>query len=159
LKASDVVLRVNGKEPKSVFALNRELIVTGEQRDISFQIRRGGSARNVSVRLQPEANHFNAGLIRRKAGLTLRQLTVQDARQLGLELAGGFVVTEIERDSPADQLGLKRGTIIEAIDRVVPDSLTTAAKLFGAKQTGEAVRLTLILPRPLRRAEVDLKVR
>ena len=36
---------------------------------------------------------------------------------------------------------------------------TTAAKLIAAKKVNETVRLTMILPGPFRRAEVDLRVR
>jgi serine protease Do len=159
LKQGDVVLRVNSTAPKSVFALNRELISAGENRDVSFQLRRGGSARNAAVRLVPEEKQFDAALIRKKTGLTLRQLTAEDTAKLGLNIAGGFLVTDIERGSPADLAGFQRGFILEAIDGQTPDSITRAARILAAKKTGRAARVTLILPRPLRREEVELKLR
>jgi predicted metalloprotease with PDZ domain len=152
-------LRVNSTAPKSVFALNRELISAGENRDVSFQLRRGGSARNAAVRLVPEEKQFDAALIRKKTGLTLRQLTAEDTAKLGLNIAGGFLVTDIERGSPADLAGFQRGFILEAIDGQTPDSITRAARILAAKKTGRAARVTLILPRPLRREEVELKLR
>jgi S1-C subfamily serine protease len=159
LKTDDVVLRVNSIQPQSVFALNRELIVAGENRDIAFQIRRGNRTQNVSVRLLPESKHFTAALIRAKIGVTVRAITRQDSLRLGLNLTSGLVISDIERDSPADHAGFQRGLIIEAIDGRIPDSITTAAKLIGTKKPGDSVRLTLILPGPFRRAEVDLRVR
>src|SRR5690242_8970806 len=99
--------------PKSLFGLNRELISAGENREVSFQVRRGGSTRNIAVRLVPEEKRFNAALIRNKTGLTLRQLTPQDTGKLGLNLTGGFVVTDVERNSPADHAGFQRGLIVE----------------------------------------------
>jgi S1-C subfamily serine protease len=142
-----------------VFALNRELISAAENRDITFQVRRGNSTRNLTIRMVPEENRFNAALIQKKTGLTLRQLTAQDAARLGLKGAGGFVVADIERNSPADHAGFQRGFIVAGIDGLAPDSITTAARLLAPKQAGESARLTLIVPRPLRREEVDLKVR
>jgi serine protease Do len=159
LKEGDIVVRINSTAPKSLFALNRELIGAGENRDVVFQLRRGGSMRNAAVRLAPVEKQFNAGLIRRKTGLTLRPLTREDAARLGLNLAAGFVVAEIERGSPADHAGFQRGLIVETIDGHAPDSIASAARLLAGKKAGEPARLTVILPRPPRREEVQLKVR
>ena len=159
LKPDDIVLRVNSSAPKSVFALNRELIAAGDERDVAFQVRRANQSLNLAVRLLPEFKHFTAALIRQKIGFTLRGITRQDMSKLGLNLTGGLVVTEIEQNSPADHAGFQRGLIVEAIDGRIPDSITAAAKIIGAKKTGQTVRLTVILPGPFRRAEVDLRVR
>lgn len=159
LKEGDIVVRVNSAAPKSVFALNRELIAAGENKDVSFQVRRGNGTRNVAVRMLPESKHFTAALIRLKLGMTVRAMTRQDVAKLGLNLSGGLVVADIEEGSPVDHAGFQRGLIIEAIDGRIPDSITTAAKLIGMKKPGEAVRLTVILPGPFRRAEVELRVR
>jgi hypothetical protein len=71
----------------------------------------------------PEENRFNAALIQKKTGLTLRLLTAQDAAKLGLKGAGGFVVADIERNSPADHAGFQRGLIVEGIRRRAPARL------------------------------------
>ena len=159
LKEGDVVLRINSIAPRSVFALNRELIAAGENKDVTFQVRRANSTRNVAVRLLPESKHFTAALIRLKLGLTLRTITRQDVAKLGLNLSGGLVVSDIEENSPADHAGFQRGLIIEAIDGRIPDSITTAAKLIGTKKPGDPVKLTVVLPGPFRRAEVEMRVR
>lgn len=159
LKQGDIVLRANSTAPKGVFALNRELINVADNRDITFQVRRGASTRNITMRMVPEENRFNAALIQKKTGLTLRQLTAQDAAKIGVKGVGGFVVADIERNSPADHAGFQRGLILEGIDGRAPDSITAAARLLASKKAGESARLTLIVPRPLRREEVDLKVR
>ncbi len=158
LHEGDIILRVNGIVPKSVFGLNREIIAAGDRRDVSFQLRRGNSAGSASVRLVPETGYYNAKLIKQKTGLSLRQLTAQDIARTGLPLNGGFVVTEIERGSPADNAGFQKGLILEGISGQVPDSIVTVAKMFASKKRGESVRLNLIVPGPFRRAEVDLKV-
>jgi serine protease Do len=159
LKQGDIVLQVNSSPAKSVFALNREVIGTGENGDVLFQVRRGHQRRNASVRLLAVDKQFNAALIRKKTGLTLRQLTREDIAKLGLNVAGGFVVTEIERGSPADHAGFQRGLIVEGVDGRAPNSITSAARLLAAKKAGETARLTVLLPRPPRREEVDLKLR
>ncbi|MGZ8938586.1 MAG: S1C family serine protease, partial [Limisphaerales bacterium] len=77
LKEDDIVLRINSAAPKSVFALNRELITAGENMDVTFQVRRGSGTRNLAVRLLPESQHFTAALIRLKLGISVRPITRQ----------------------------------------------------------------------------------
>jgi S1-C subfamily serine protease len=159
LHDGDIVMRVNGVAPKSVFMLNREILRASDQRDVSFQLQHGGAIRSASVKLMPEQTVFNAKLIKQKIGVSVRELSAQDLARLGLNISNGFVVTEIERGSPADHAGFQQGLIIEAIDGQIADSVITLAKYLNGKKRGETVRLGLIVPGPFRRAEVDLKVR
>jgi serine protease Do len=159
LKEGDMVLRANTIAPKSVFSLNREVIAAGENREVIFQIRRGGTARQATVRLIPEEKQFNTTLIRKKTGLTIRQLTPEDFVKLGFNIANAFLIADIERGSPADHAGFQRGLILERIDGRAADSITAVARLLAAKNTGDAVRLGVLVPRPPRREEVELKVR
>lgn len=159
LKQGDIILRVNTSIPRSIFAIHRELIGLGANRDAVFQLRRGASTRSASVRLLPEEKHFTAELIRQRLGLMLRPLTRADISRLGINLTGGFVVSEIEERSPADHAGFQRGLVVEAIDGRIANSISTAAKWLAGKKTGDPVRLTVILPGPFRREEVDLKLR
>ena len=159
LRTNDIIGRINSALPKSVFTLNREIMAAGSEKPIQFQVRRGSKIHSATVRLKPEADHFNSDLILRKIGLSLRPITAQDSRRLGVAFGGGFIVTEIEQGSPADHAGFQQGLILEALDGIVPDSVTTAAKMLARKKAGETARLTLLVPRPFRRAVVDLKVR
>jgi len=159
LREGDVVLRVNAVAPRSAFALQRELIAAAEKREAKLQVRRGAGTRAVTVKFVPEEAHFNAALIRSRTGLGVRLLTAQDIARLRLAIPAGLVVTEIERSSPADHAGFQQGLIIETIDGEAPLSITGAAKRLAKKKPGEAARLSLIVPGPFRRAEVELKVR
>jgi serine protease Do len=159
LREGDIVGRVNGVTPKSVFMLNREIIRASDNKEVLLQLQRGGTVRSASVKLLPENTYFNARLVKQKLGIGVRQLTAQDVARLRLAIATGFVVSEIERGSPADAAGFQQGWIIEAIDGQVADSIVTFAKYLNGKKRGATVRLALIVPGPFRRAEVELKVR
>jgi S1-C subfamily serine protease len=159
LREGDIVTRVNSVVPRSVFSLNRELIRAGDRTPVEIQWTRERKPGHASVRLEPEATHFNARLIREKIGITLRQLSSEDIARLGLNIGGGFMITAIERGSPADNAGFQQGLILEAIDGVVPDSVMDAAKMLASKKRGSKTTLRLIVPGPFRRAEATLKVR
>lgn len=156
LKDGDVVLRLNGTVPRNAFAASR-LVMTSRTQELQLQVRRNGRTRAVAVRLLPEGEYFTAALIRQKIGITISPLAARDAARIGL--AGGFIVTEIERNSPADHAGFQKGLIVESIERRVPDSIVAAARLVAAKKAGESLHLTVIVPGRLRRAEVELVVR
>ena len=50
-------------------------------------------------------------------GLTVQNLTPEIGQSLGLKRAQGVVITAVERGSPADDAGLRRGDVILDIDR------------------------------------------
>ena len=156
LRKGDIVLRVNDTAPKSVFAANREIIATAGQKEIVLQILRNEETEQFKVRLVPEDSYFNADLIEQKLGVTLAPLTPRAASSLGI--SGGFVVTDIRRESPADHAGFQRRMIIEAFDGQVAGSIVAAARIVAGKKSGETIRLTLIATNPPRRVPVDLKI-
>jgi S1-C subfamily serine protease len=158
LREEDVVTQLNSITPQSVFALNREMIASSS-RNLVFQLRRDGVPRTASVKLLPEQSHYNTKLIREKIGLSVRQLTSNEIARLGLDINSGFVVTDIERGSPADNAGFQRGLIVEGVNGNPSASITVLARAIGSRKRGQPVQLNVIVPGPFRRADVQLKVR
>lgn len=160
LQEGDYLLRVNSVPARSVFGANRALIAS-EQGEAVLQVRRGNATRSLNVRMAPESEHFNGALIQKKIGIELTPLSQRDAARMRLLTGGGFVVTGIDENSPADHAGFQKGLIVEGMDGRAFDSITAAAKHLGTKKKGEAVQLNLILPGQgsFRRAQAELKVR
>jgi C-terminal processing protease CtpA/Prc len=101
-----------------------------------------------------EQTVFNAELVRSKLGLTLQKS--QD----------GFVITDVESNSPAGTAGLQPRMIVQAIDQQAPpDDITGVAKLLYPKKKGSSVILDLAALEQngnfsmLRRGRVELVVR
>ncbi len=159
LRPGDVVLNVNGKPAKNIMAINRELISGGSRPTVAFSINRNGSTRNVSVKLVPETTFFNSALVERKLGCAVQDMTPEIATRLGLGAIEGIVVTSVEKGSPADGAGLKRGYVLEAVNNVALPDVTVAARLLNSVEKGGRVNLNVLLPRPPRRAVVQVRVR
>jgi S1-C subfamily serine protease len=158
-KKGDIVLRVDGKPPKNILSVNRELISAGAKREIPFALQRGSSTQNVSVRLVPETTFFNSTLVQTKLGCSVQDMTPEIATRLGRDSIEGIVVTSVEKNSPADVAGLKRGYVIEAInDIALPDVTVAARVLHGIEKSGRA-NVTVFVPRPPRRGVVQMRVR
>jgi len=75
LRAGDVILQLNGKPPRGFIDFTAALRSARDQRDLVFQVQRGGSKRTVTVRQIPEKSFFNAELVRNKIGATVQALS------------------------------------------------------------------------------------
>jgi serine protease Do len=158
LKKGDVVLKVNNKPAKNIIGINRELISSGRQ-PVSFAVLRGESTQNATVKLIPETTFFNSALVQDKLGCGVQDMTPEIATRLGLNAIEGVVVTSVEKGGPADLAGFKRGYVIQAINNVVLPDVTVAARLLNGVEKGGRVNLNVLVPRPARRAVVQVRVR
>jgi len=133
LKTGDVVMQVNGKVPKTFIDFG-DLLAAGAETDIPITIRRGQDVNDVHVRMVPDQTVFNTKMIRDKLGLTLQQSP------------NGFVITDVQPDSPAGVAGLQPRMIIQAIDlQTPPENIEGVAKLLYEKKKGDPVTIDLIV--------------
>jgi S1-C subfamily serine protease len=153
LRVGDVVMQVNGKVPRTFIDFG-DLLASNAASDIPFTIRRGETVSDVNLRLVREQTVFNAELVRAKLGLTLQKSH------------DGFVITDVESNSPAGTAGLQPRMIVQAIDQQAPpDDITGVAKLLYQKKKGSSVILDLAALEQngnfsmLRRGRVELVVR
>jgi len=89
-------------------------------------------------------------------GITsVSNLTLADAKQLGLENANGALVSEVADGGPADQAGVQANDMIIAMDGIPMKNFDQMiAYLFGRKNPGDTARLTVI--RNGQQLEIDL---
>ena len=59
----------------------------------------------------------------------------------------GFIITSVDRDSPAAEAELQRGMAITSIDGQAVTSVVKAAKILYGKGKGDRVRLEVVVPR------------
>jgi S1-C subfamily serine protease len=143
LRPGDVITQVNGKTPRTFVDFVQELIATGDKRDVKLTVRRGDREAATTVQLVPEKDVFNAALIRRKIGVTLKEIAPPMADQLKVQFGQAFVISAVEPDSPAADAQLQRGMIVRAVDGRVPADLTQAARILFAKKKGDKVELDI----------------
>jgi serine protease Do len=133
LKVGDIVMQVNGKVPKTFIDFG-DLLASNAKTEIPITIRRGETVSDFHVRMVPEQTVFNAKMIRDKLGLALEKSP------------NGFVITDVQPDSPAAAAGLQPRMIVQAIDmQAPPDDATGIAKLLYGKKKGESVSLDLVV--------------
>ena len=123
----DVILEFNGKEVRSVGSLRNMVSQSKVGTQVKLKILRGGKEYQLTVAIaelpkeaagsptepSPENMQKNAF-----SGITVMDLTKEIARQLGLGAnEKGVVVVKVEQGSGADDVGLKKGDVIQEIDK------------------------------------------
>ena len=77
-----------------------------------------------------------------RLGLSVRPVTPEDARQLGVESGKGLLVAEVDPAGPAAAAGIRPGDVIEEVNR---KPVTDAAGLrAAAKSSGDRPALVLV---------------
>jgi serine protease Do len=122
-------------------------------------LQRGSDTQNANVRLIPETTFFNSSLVQAKLGSAVQDMTPEIATRLGRNSLDGVIVTVVDKNSPAEAAGLKRGYVIEAINETPLPDVTVAARLLHGIQKGSRANLTVYVPRPPRRGIVQVRVR
>jgi len=143
LSPGDTILQVNGVTPKDQFDLS-QLLVNSPNGDAQLALAHDGPSRTVRVRLIPENSFFNADLIRRKLGVTLVKNTLETAQQLGLPTSDGFIVDDVDTNSPAGK-ALRRGFLVRNIDGQSPPDIKSVAQLLYAKNKGDTAHLDVLM--------------
>ncbi len=126
LKTGDVIVGYNGKEIDSPNLLRNLVAQTPVGSRVKVEIVRDGQRRSLTVKIgeQPKENAeageqgAPGGEENALAGLEVRDLTADIARQLGLPPGSpGVVVTGVDPDSAAAAAGIEEGDVIVEVNR------------------------------------------
>lgn len=142
LEVGDVVLAVNGVSVDDMDALSYRLSTAGVGHEVKLDVFRRGKHLAVTVKLEraPQTVAPDEHVLRGNSPLTgarVANLSPRNAGDYGLSAdTTGVVVTGVERNSPADQLGLQPGDIVRGVnghkitDTSVLDAAVRASPLY-----------------------------
>ena len=125
IKAGDIIASVAGKPVKGGHELIREILAHDVGQQIQLEIVRDGKhyGTNVVLTARPEAAVApvpaqQAVIPQSGMGLSVRDLTPQQAAQMGLSPKAVAVVTTVQPGSSADRAGIKSGDVVAEADGV-----------------------------------------
>jgi Do/DeqQ family serine protease len=122
LQRGDVITSVNGNPVKDTNSLRNEVSEMMPGTDVKVALLRDGKEQTVAVRLgEAQGSRAQREDGRRSGssngyGLSVEPLTRETARQLGVSISTGLVVTAVEPSSRASDAGLREGDVIEEVD-------------------------------------------
>lgn len=161
----DVILDFNGKEIKSVGSLRNMVAQSKVGAVAKVKVLRNGKEYEMSVVIaelpkevagaptepSPEDIQKNAF-----SGITVMDLSKEIARQLGLGAnEKGVVVVRVEPGSTADEAGLKKGDVVQEIDKKKVAGVADFNKVASSIEAGETT--LLFVNRGGRRFYITLK--
>lgn len=145
LRVGQEIVAVNGKPVRGLEGFNRVMAADGERR-ASLTVLENGARRALRAELMPMDDHLQ-DLLQRQLGLNAQILTGTNAAQYQLNPGDGFLVSEVELNSPAARAQIQSGFLLTAIDGIPVKDLVNSANAIGNKPAGERVQLSLLVPR------------
>jgi serine protease Do len=130
IQRGDVIMSFDGKEVDDPNTLKNVVAQTDVGKTVPVEVIRDGQAQTIQVTIgEREAEmQANAGETSpsqsAKFGLHVQELTPEIASQLGYTGEEGVVVARVDPGSPAAEAGLRRGDLIQEIDRQPIQSLS-----------------------------------
>jgi S1-C subfamily serine protease len=141
MRAGDVIASVGGKQVHDSRELIREVLLHDVGQTVPLEIVRDGKHYGTSVQLTarpeppiPPLPVQQQGVPHAGLGMSVRDLTPQQATQLGLPAKQLPVVTNVAPGSSADRAGIKAGDVIVEVDGIVDP---TAQQLQEASRDGQ----------------------
>jgi len=123
LLQGDIVTAINGEPVSNVADLRNRIAMTPPNTELKLHVLRDGQEKEVMVSVgeQPADMASMAkkmgGATLSELGLSLQDLTKEVAEQFGYSKDQGVLIADVEADSPAAELGLQAGMLIEEVNR------------------------------------------
>ena len=120
LKRGDIVIRFNGKETENAHTLSRLVAAIPPDTKVTLDVIRNGKEKAIEVAIGTMPQEGGEQLPEATAdwGLTVQDITPELAQQLGLSSGEkGVIVSSVEPGSPAGEAGLRRGDVIQEVNR------------------------------------------
>jgi len=129
---ADIASRKPGSKAKLTFVRNgkqQETTVTIADRSKLFAARLGEEEENAGEET-PKASKF---------GITVRNLTPEIADHLGISSGSGVVISEVKPGSFAEDIGLNRGDVIQAVNKQPVNTPEDFKKIESSLKSGQDV--------------------
>ncbi len=146
IKRGDVIISFDGREIKEMKDLPFIVGSTQVGKTVVVEAIRKGRKMSFRVKigeLKEEKGARKAAETKPRLGMTVKELTPQLARNLGLSETSGLVVIQVESNSPAQVAGIRQGDIILEIDQAPPKDIEQFYKKIQEYKKGDTVLLLI----------------
>jgi serine protease Do len=145
LLAGDVLTRFDGKTVDSSSALPVLVSLTESGRDANVELLRNGKRETKNIRLEARPNEDAAQAKAARAsggfGLSLRALTPELGRELGIDASRGALISDVAVGSAAARAGLRPGDVVLEAQGKPLGSAAELANMLEKLASGQVVRL------------------
>ena len=149
----DVVVRINDKLIKNSNHLRNEIANAGAFTEINLELIREGKSINMKLKLDERPQ--NVGRVKMTPqdtpaveqleflGMTVEALTDEKVEKLGVKTDIGVLISKIELGSPAGKAGLRKGMIIQELERKAVRNFEIFKNIVNEIDTAKGVLLLI----------------
>ena len=145
LLVRDRVVTVDGIQFTDVLPMLRHFLRAKADETVRFVVERDGSPRDFSVRVVALPRFSPTELLLKRFGLQAQPLTEPLANALGISIAQGLLVSDVEKGSPAAEAGFGRGMVITHIGGEEIHSMDRLAEQLAVIKAGESVSMAVFI--------------
>jgi serine protease Do len=141
IKVGDVIIEYAGKPVKDSTDLPILVARTDVGANVSLRVLREKKEIPINVTVGELKDEEVIASVPEKQGdfgLTVQNLTPEVAQSLGVERAQGVVITSVERGSPAEDAGLRRGDVVLEINRKPVRNLSDYRSAVSGLKKGDS---------------------
>ena len=141
LRKGDVVIQINEKHIQNSNHLRNEIANAGAFSEIEMELIRDGKTILINLRLAERPKKIGQMKILSQPtpttekvevlGMTVEELTEENAEKLGVKRGVGVVITDVESGSSAEKTGLQPGMIVQEVERQAVSSLNIFKEIIG----------------------------
>lgn len=145
LKQGDVITEYHGTPVEDGVALQRLVTRTSAGTKVGLKVIREGRELEMTVRIGEQPDETKVARVEKAetdtalSGLTVEDLDQVTAKELGLNLKRGVVVTSVEPGSGAEKAGLMPGDVIREINRQAVRSIKDFEKVSSDVKKGGTI--------------------
>jgi serine protease Do len=148
IEPGDVLRMVNGMAVDEAVDFHIALIGRQPGDELRLELVRDGRPYRTSLHLDDRPRLDAPSLVRQRLGVVVRALPEKLAQDLGLPRGGGFVIVEIDPDSPARKIGMRSRDVLVALGRYYPTTLDELGELVESLDADQEVSVTFLRVKP-----------
>ncbi len=145
IQEGDVVTSVDATPFGDVLELLRYFLHRQAGDVVRFELERAGKPCTAMVRLAALPKLSATDLMWNRFGLRAQPLTPELAEALGLAVAQGLLVADVQKNSPAAAQGFRRGLVITHVAGEEIQSLDRLAEQIADLNPGDAVPMAVVI--------------
>lgn len=150
LRSGDVVTEIDGRAVADTRALQNLVAETRAGSTVNVKVWRNGAIKEIKVQVaemsatageefhrRPQGEKPNGSKV--KLGLSVDDLTSEEATRRGIKDGYGVLVTDVVPGSPAEEAGVQAGDVILEMENAKIQNTAQLRKLAGGLKAGQSV--------------------
>ncbi len=141
IERGDIILEFDGEKIGKMRDLPNLVAVTPVGKKVKVLVLRKGEEKSFTVKIVQLKEEKMAAAVEEaeigELGMKVQEITPDLADYFELEENEGVVVVDVERNSPAAEVGIRRGDLIQEVNQQPIRSLSDYKKALSLKEAGE----------------------